>query len=245
MGFWIWGVQAALSAGTLAVGRPWTVYASGRRYPSHVRAHPLFAAANRRITAGWTAYFAAAAVVTGVVGPLASIAFVVPTPLLGWGSYRYGDRFAAARVRQASAKGEAMSGNHQDDLRSLIDGKTDDEILEATLATSGSYHAFVDMTMKGMVDAFEPDAAEDCVIGYEITSPEGVFAYRIEVDGTTIVVDERPPDGARVVLGLGLPDFLRLINGLLDGTQAFIQGRLKLRGDVMFAPQIERMFRRA
>jgi putative sterol carrier protein len=47
------------------------------------------------------------------------------------------------------------------------------------------------------------------------------------------------------VLQLSLPEYLRLITGLLDGTEAFMSGRMKIRGDVMFAPQIGRMFRTA
>lgn len=61
---WIWGLQAVASCGSLAARRPWTALASGRRYPPQVRAHPLFAVSNRRITTAWTLYFAAAATVT-------------------------------------------------------------------------------------------------------------------------------------------------------------------------------------
>lgn len=177
--------------------------------------------------------------------PWVSLAFTAPTPLLGWFSFRYGDRYAAARLPQLTvSKGIPMSNNRQEVLRALIDGKSDDEILDAVKAASGSYEAFIDESMLGMVDAFEPDAAEDCVIGYEITTPDGTYVYRVEVRGTTVTTERRDPTDARVVLGLALPDYLRLINGLLAGTEAFMTGHLKLRGDVMFAPQIERIFRR-
>src|SRR3954468_15858932 len=84
IGIWIWGVQAGFSGGSLAAGRPWTSLASGRRYPPHVRGHPLYIAANRLITAAWTAYFALAAVVAALTAPWVSIVFIAPTPLLGW-----------------------------------------------------------------------------------------------------------------------------------------------------------------
>jgi hypothetical protein len=246
IGIWIWGAQAAFSGGSLAAGRPWTSLASGRRYPPHVRVHPLYIAANRRITAAWTAYFALAAVVTAVTSPWVSIAFIAPTPLLGWLSFIAGDRYAAARLASASDSNEGivMSSDRQDALRALIDGKTDDEILQA-VRDAGGYEAFLEETMAGMVDAFDPDAAEDCVIGYEIVAPDGTYAYRVEVRGTEVTTQRGDAEDARVVLGLALPDYLRLINGLLDGTQAFMDGRLKLRGDVMFAPQIARIFRTA
>jgi hypothetical protein len=227
--------------------------ASGRRYQPQVRAHPLFAQANRRITWAWTAYFAAAAVVAAVIGPWASLALAAPTPLLGWLSYRYGDRYATSRLAQAQSAApptasptnrEAAMSTSQEDLRALIEGKSDDELLAAVGEAAPSFQAFIDQTMAGMVEALDPAAAEDCVIGYEITTPDGMYAYRVEVRDGAVTTEERDPTDARVVLGLSLPDYLRLINGLLDGTQAFMSGRLKLRGDVMFAPQIERIFRR-
>ena len=45
-----------------------------------------------------------------------------------------------------------------------------------------------------------------------------------------------------MTIGLALPDFLRLIAGELDGMQAFMQGKLKLQGDMMFAQQVPQMF---
>jgi hypothetical protein len=246
MGIWIWGVQAAFSGGSLAVGRPWTSLVSGRRYPPHVRAHPLYVSANRRITAAWTVYFALAAVITAVTTPWVSMVFIAPTPLLGWLSFIAGDRYAAARLATASDsnEGNVMSTDRQDALRALIDGKTDDEILQA-VRDAGGYEAFLEETMAGMVDAFDADAAEDCLIGYEIVAPDATYAYRVHVRGDVVRTERGDTDDARVVLGLALPDYLRLINGLLDGTQAFMDGRLKLRGDVMFAPQIARIFRTA
>ena len=248
---WIWGVQALASGGSLAARRPWTMLASGRRYQPQVRAHPLFLQANRRITGAWTAYFAAAAVASAAVGPWASLALAAPTPLLGWLSYRYGDRYAASRLASPPSQPTASPMNRegamstsQEDLRALIEGKSDDELLAAVGEAAPSYQAFIEQTMAGMVEALDPAAAEDCVIGYEITTPDGMYAYRVEVRDGAVTTEEREPTDARVVLGLSLPDYLRLINGLLDGTQAFMSGRLKLRGDVMFAPQIERIFRR-
>src|SRR5437016_4884825 len=72
---------------------PWTALLSRRRYPDHIRAHPLFAEANLVITGAWTVYFTAAAAATALAGSWMAIAFTVPTPLLGWLSYRVGDRY--------------------------------------------------------------------------------------------------------------------------------------------------------
>jgi hypothetical protein len=152
----------------------------------------------------------------------------------------------SARKRSSNTcrKRDAMTDNRQAALRALIDGRSDPELLDTVRDASGSYEAFLNETMGGMVQAFEPKAAQDCVIGYEILAPDGTYVYRVEVQGNTVTIEQRPPAKARVVLGLSLPDYVRLISGLLDGTQAFMTGRLKLRGDVMFAPQIARIFPR-
>jgi putative sterol carrier protein len=243
---WIWSAQMSASVGSVAVGRPWTALVSGRRYPPQVRAHPLFAAANRRITAVWAAYFAVAAIVSAFTAPWTSLLFAAPTPALAWLSYRAGNGYAAARLAQPiPTKEGAMTDDRQDALRALVEGKSDEEILAAALAEAGTFDAVLDQTMDGMREALDPDAAEDCVIGYEIETPDATYGYRVEVRGRDVIIEQRSPDDARVVLGLALPDYLRLINGLLDGTQAFMSGRMKLRGDVMFAPQIARIFRTA
>jgi putative sterol carrier protein len=239
----IWGVQAAASGASLIAGRPWTSLVSGRQFTPEVRAHPLFAAANRRVTMGWTLYFGLAAVVSFAAGPMWSLVLAAPTPLLGWVSYRVGNGYAAARLPSRGAS--AMANSRNDELRAVVRGKSDDEILAAAEAAPGGVDGLLDETMAGMRDALDPDAAEDCVVGYEIDAPNGSQPFRIEVRDGAVITERREPADARVVLRLSLPDYLRLITGELDGTQAFMAGRMKIRGDVMFATQIGRMFRTA
>jgi hypothetical protein len=244
VGTLIWALQAAGSGASIAVGRPWTGLLSRRRYPEQVRVHPLFAEANQVITGAWTLYFAVAAAATALTGAWASIAFIVPTPLLGWLSYRAGDRYALWKLRRSETKGATrMTTPAQDELRAQITDKTDDEILALMSERAGGVERVLDDTVAGMSDALDLDVAEDCVVGYEIESADAVYAYRIEVRGRDVQTQRRAPSDARVVLQLKVPEYLRLITGLLDGTEAFMTGRMKIRGDVMFAPQIGRMFR--
>src|SRR5438270_267798 len=102
----------------------------------------------------------------------------------------------------------------------------------------------LDETVAGMADVLDPEAAQDCVVGYEIESADAIYAYRIQIVGHEVQAERRDPTDARVVLQLTVPEYLRLITGLLDGTEAFMTGRMKIRGDVMFAPQIAQMFPR-
>ncbi len=243
---WIYLGQAVASGGSLAVGHPWTALLSRRRYPEQVRAHPLFVEANRFITGAWTLYFGVAATATALAGPWTPIILSGPTPLLGWLSFRVGDRYAPWKMQRSQPKGELpVTTPAQDELRAQITNKTDDEIVALMSEAPGGIGGVLDDTVAGMADALDPDAAQDCVVGYEIDSGGETYGYRIEVRGNDVQTERRAPSDARVVLQLSVPEYLRLITGLLDGTEAFMSGRMKIRGDVMFAPQVGRMFRTA
>jgi hypothetical protein len=135
-----------------------------------------------------------------------------------------------------------MATDRQRELRLLVDGQPDEAIL-ALAESGGGVEAILDETFAGMGGALDPDLAQDCVIGYELAGPDATHTYRVEVNGETVATSKQDPSDARTVLQLSVPDYLRLITGLLDGTQAFMDGRLRIRGDVMFATQIQRMFR--
>jgi putative sterol carrier protein len=245
IGVGIWSVQAVASGASLAAGHPWTARLSRRRYSEQVRAHPLFVEANQLITGAWTVYFAIAAVATGLIGPWIAIAFTVPTPILGWLSYLVGDRYAPWKLRRSHPQGDtSMTTPKQAELRALIVDKNDDEILDWMSGTPGGVGQVLDETVAGMADVLDREAAQDCVVGYEIDSTDATYSYRIEIQGHEVQAERREPADARVVLQLTVPEYLRLITGLLDGTEAFMTGRMKIRGDVMFAPQIAQMFPR-
>jgi putative sterol carrier protein len=246
IGAWTWIALALLSGASLGLGHPWTSLLSHNRFPDQVRRHPLFREANQVITAVWTAYFAVAGVVAALTGPWTSIALSVPTPLLGWLSFRVGDRYAPWKTRRSEQKGAIpMAAPALADLRAQISSKTDEEILDLIRDAPGGSLAVLDEITASMSDTFDPEAAQDCVIGYEIDSPDGLYACRIEIRGHDVRAEHRDPDDARVVLQLELTEYLRLVTGLVDGTESFMSGRMQIRGDVMFAPQVGRMFRTA
>lgn len=132
-----------------------------------------------------------------------------------------------------------------DDARAIlteaVKGKSDEEIMEF-VATMGGTEAVLDLTFEGMKAALDPAKAQDCVVGYELTDGGTTHAYTVTVKDKEASYQKAPPTDARVTLGLSVPDYLRLISGELDGMQAFMQGKLKLSGDMMFAQQIPQMF---
>ena len=136
-----------------------------------------------------------------------------------------------------------MARDPQAQLAEGVKDKSDDEIL-GLLGGMGGTGPALDAIFDGMAKALNPDAAQDCIIGYEIAEAGKTHAFAVVIRDKAAAIERREPSDARVTLGLSVPDFLRLITGNLDGMQAFMQGKLKLKGDMMFAQQIQRMFSR-
>ena len=72
--------------------------------------------------------------------------------------------------------------------------------------------------------------------------PEGTHSYQLQVADGTCTAVQGNGEPARVTLGMTLPDFLRFLTGQLDGMQAFMTGKLKLSGDMMFAQSMQAWF---
>ena len=126
-------------------------------------------------------------------------------------------------------------------LQEAVKGKSDEEVTQL-LATMGGVEQMLDMTFEGMKDALKPEAAQDCIIGYSLTDGGNTYNYAVIVKDKKCTYEKREPTDSRVTLGMTVPDYLRLISGDLDGMQAFMQGKLKLQGDMMFAQQMQTMF---
>ena len=131
----------------------------------------------------------------------------------------------------------------RDELAGMIEGKSDDEI-NASVAERGTEKVLTQV-FEGWAARFDPSRAGDqsAVIGFDITSPAGAHQYQLKVADGTCQAVSGAPEPARVTLGLAVPDLLRLVTGKLDGMQAFMSGRLKLSGDMMFAQSMQSWFR--
>ena len=132
-----------------------------------------------------------------------------------------------------------------DDARALLEqavkGKSDEEIL-AFVEMFGGTQPALDTIFEGMKSALDPAKAQDCVVGYEIADDGTTHSYTVTVAGGAASWEKREPSDARVTLGMTLADFLRVIARDLDGTQAFMAGKIKIKGDMMFATQVPQMF---
>jgi putative sterol carrier protein len=127
-------------------------------------------------------------------------------------------------------------------LSQLLDGRTDDEISE--FAAQMGIDTLLQQIFEGMRAAFVPEraAGQSAVAQWDIAASDGPHIYQVKMADGQCTVAQGTGDPARVTLGLTLPDFLRFVSGQLDGMQAFMSGKLKLSGDMMFATTMQNWF---
>src|SRR5438270_5593425 len=128
-----------------------------------------------------------------------------------------------------------MAETPQPDLAQLVEGRSDEEINK--FVEGQGVDTILNQIFQGMGTAFVPSAAagQSAVIQYDVTAADGVHKYQLNVHDGKCEVAKDGSASARITLGLNLPDFLRLIAGKLDGMQAFMSGKLRVSGDMMFA----------
>ena len=131
----------------------------------------------------------------------------------------------------------------REELAAMFEGKSDEEI-SAGVSELGTDKVLAQIFEHMAKDAFRPERAgnQGAVVGWDITSSEGTHQFQLKVADGACTAVSGAPEPARVTLGMALPDFLRFITGKLDGMQAFMTGKLKLSGDMMFAQSMQAWF---
>jgi putative sterol carrier protein len=131
------------------------------------------------------------------------------------------------------------------DLAAMLDGRSDEEISGGIKAQG--YDTVLGTIFTEMAARFLPDkaAGRAAVIQYDITTPDGTESYQVVVDAGACAAAKGTEKEPSVTLVLALPDFLRLITGRLNGVQAFMSGKLKVRGDMMLAQTMQGWFNQA
>jgi len=128
------------------------------------------------------------------------------------------------------------------ELAATLEGRSDEEITQGVLAQGTD--TVLQQIFAGMAEAFLPDKAgsQSAVIQYDINVGGTVHSYQLKIAGGKCELVKGAAGPARVTLALLAPDFLRLVTGKLNGMQAFMTGKLKLTGDMMFAQVMQGWF---
>jgi putative sterol carrier protein len=103
----------------------------------------------------------------------------------------------------------------------------------------------VSQLMEKMPGAFLPEKAQgvNATIHFKFTGTEpGEWNARI-ADGKVEVNQGAPTEAATMTLTADSTDYVKLFTGELDGMQAFMQGKLKLGGDLNLAMKMMNMFK--
>ncbi len=98
--------------------------------------------------------------------------------------------------------------------------------------------------MSKMPGAFLPEKAPglDSVIQFKFTGDEAGEWYAAIKDGK-VEVEKGEHDSPNMTLTADSSDYVKIFTGEVDGMQAFMQGKLKLAGDLNLAMKLTQMFK--
>jgi len=99
--------------------------------------------------------------------------------------------------------------------------------------------------MEKMPGALIPEKAAgvDAVIHFKFTGPEAGEWNAVIKDGRADVARGIPHSKPTMTLTADSSDFINILTGELDGMQAFMQGKIKLAGDLNLAMKMMQMFK--
>jgi len=140
---------------------------------------------------------------------------------------------------------QASADARRQELAAMLEGRSDEEITKGVEVTG--VETTLDQIFTGMCEAFLPEKAtgQNAVVQYDITASGKTYSYQLQVADGKCQLVKGAAGPAKTTLTLSIADFLRLITGKLNGMQAFMSGKLKLAGDMMFAQVMQGWFRQA
>lgn len=99
--------------------------------------------------------------------------------------------------------------------------------------------------MSKMPGAFLPEKAQgvNAVVHFKFTGAEAGDWNAAIRDGRVEVTQGAPAEPASMTLTADSGDYVRIFTGELDGMQAFMQGKVKLAGDLNLAMKLMQMFK--
>ena len=127
-------------------------------------------------------------------------------------------------------------------------GQVPDEQLAEGMSNPEGRKMVLDEIFKRMAEHVEPDKIKgtDAIVHFTITDKPGGGADTYEVvikDGEITVNEEPTSDSPRVALSAAPVPFLKLVTGNESGPGLFMTGKLKIKGDLMFATQMTSFFK--
>jgi putative sterol carrier protein len=96
-----------------------------------------------------------------------------------------------------------------------------------------------------MAEAFDPDraAGRSAVAEWEVTARGESHTYHVVIDGGTCRAGAGPIPSPRITIAFDLGDFVCFMAAETNAMTAFMAGKMKVSGEVMFGPTLESFFR--
>lgn len=98
----------------------------------------------------------------------------------------------------------------------------------------------VPLLMNGMAAAYDTSKGIDAVVQFDF-GDDGQWYITMTSDAATAT--EGSADSPRMTMSADVRDFLDMITGKADGQQMFMSGKLRIAGDMMFAMQMQGLFK--
>jgi putative sterol carrier protein len=144
-----------------------------------------------------------------------------------------------------TAATDVFAGLHdQQDLAALVRDLPDEEITR--LVEKAGVKATLDRLFTLMAEAFDPEqaAGRSAATQWEVSAGGKTFTYHLTIDAGTCQAGSGPVPSPRITMAQEVSDFIRFMAGQTNAVTAFMTGRMKVSGDVMFGPTLESFFRR-
>jgi hypothetical protein len=149
----------------------------------------------------------------------------------------------SARKRN-TALAEPVVEPYGNEVTRFVEDRSDEEVTSA--AQKRGIDNLLGWVLGLIAEAYIPGSAlvESAIVQFDVTAPDGVHSYQLEFTDDKCVVLKASGEAARVTISLALPIFLRIVAGELDGMNCFVNGKLRLAGDVLMAQAMRGWFDR-
>ena len=133
----------------------------------------------------------------------------------------------------------------QQDLAALVRDLSDEEVTR--LVEDAGVEATLDRLFTLMVEAFDPEqaAGRSAATQWEVSAGGEAHTYHVIIDAGTCRAGTGPVPSPRMTIAQEVSDFIRFMAGQTNAVTAFMTGKMKVTGDVMFGPTLESFFRRS
>jgi putative sterol carrier protein len=132
-----------------------------------------------------------------------------------------------------------------EEFAALIANASDEQLAEAM--SGPQRETALREIFSRMAEHLDPAKAKghDAVVHFQILgrSDGGHDDFEVVLRDGECEVSENPSEEARVTLKVDPVAFLKLITNQKSGPELFMTGKLKIEGDLMFAPQIASLFK--